>query len=133
DAEDYRRRVLWGEAAGAACDAVCGHGDHRRDWSPHLLSVEPVLVTAKPGDEVKASLRVTDGRDPVTVWACVAGQPGVAMTARPVQDATRPVNVRVPVDASLGRRIIPMWAAPSQDREGEQLTDTYLVIDVSAR
>jgi hypothetical protein len=130
DAEDYRRRVLWGEAAGRACDAVCVHGDHLRDWTPHLLSVEPVLVTAKPGDTVTATLRVTSLRAPVTAWVSVTGQPGFAMTAKPGEDATRPLSYRVPADAPPGRRIIPIWAAPSEERAGEQLTDTYLAVDV---
>lgn len=62
DKEDYRRREKWGQVAGMACDALCG--DHRRDWTPHRVSVEPELQTAKPNSEI--AMRVTrseSGRD----------------------------------------------------------------------
>jgi glyoxylase-like metal-dependent hydrolase (beta-lactamase superfamily II) len=132
DAEDYRRRVQWGEAAGKACDALCVSGDHLRDWTPHLLSVEPVLVTAKPGAEVSVTVRVTAGREPVTVWVSLAGQPGFVMTAKPGQDATRPLTFRVPEGTPPGRHVFSAWAAPSADRASEQLTDSYLAVDVPA-
>ncbi len=54
--EDYKRRAAWGEAAGKACDAICPSGNHRRDWNPHAVSVEPCLVKAKAGGEVRAKV-----------------------------------------------------------------------------
>lgn len=54
--DDYKRRAAWGEAAGKACDAICPSGNHRRDWNPHAVSVEPCLVKAKAGGEVRAKV-----------------------------------------------------------------------------
>src|SRR5262249_39954884 len=57
-AEDFRRRVEWGKAAGKAADAVCVSGRHRHDWDPHRVHVEPLLHRAKPGGTLKAELVV---------------------------------------------------------------------------
>jgi glyoxylase-like metal-dependent hydrolase (beta-lactamase superfamily II) len=58
NAEDYRRRVKWGEASAVAADAISVSGSLRRDWDPNRVTAEPVLQKAKPGAEVKAILRV---------------------------------------------------------------------------
>ncbi|HVL14221.1 MAG TPA: MBL fold metallo-hydrolase, partial [Gemmata sp.] len=63
DKEDYRRRVRWGEAAGKACDALCPGGNHRREWTPHRVAVEPVLQPAKPGDTIRLRFAL-DSLDP---------------------------------------------------------------------
>jgi hypothetical protein len=82
------------------------------------------------------TLRLTAGRDPVTVWAQFEGRPGLAaptgatMSAKPGQDATRPLTFRLPATTLPGRHVIPVWAAPSEERSREQLTDTFLVVDV---
>jgi glyoxylase-like metal-dependent hydrolase (beta-lactamase superfamily II) len=59
-AEDFRRRVQWGRAAAKAADAVCLSGDHRVDWDPHRIHVEPLIQTAKAGHQVKATLVVAN-------------------------------------------------------------------------
>src|SRR5262249_53655573 len=42
-AEDWRRRVQWGEACAKAADAICLSGNHRKDWNPHPIHAEPVV------------------------------------------------------------------------------------------
>jgi glyoxylase-like metal-dependent hydrolase (beta-lactamase superfamily II) len=139
DAEDYRRRVKWGEAAGKACDALSVSGDHLRDWSPLLLSVEPTAVTALPGAEKTITLRVTAGRDPLRIFTVCGGAAGITpsfaleMEAKPGQPATQQFILKLPADAKPGRHIVPFWAAPSELRRGQQLTDGYLVVDVPAK
>jgi glyoxylase-like metal-dependent hydrolase (beta-lactamase superfamily II) len=59
-AEDFRRRVEWGKACAKAADALCVSGNHRRDWDPHRLHVEPVLRKAKPGQALKFTLVLTN-------------------------------------------------------------------------
>ncbi len=56
--EDFRRRVRWGEECARAADAVCVSGNHRHDWDPHRIHVEPLIQRAKPGGTVKATLFV---------------------------------------------------------------------------
>src|SRR5262249_18485305 len=60
NAEDFRRRVRWGQACAAAADAICPSGDHRHDWDLHRVHVEPLLQKARPGNTLKANLLATN-------------------------------------------------------------------------
>lgn len=59
-AEDFRRRVRWGEVSATAADALCPSGNHRRDWDPNRVAVEPLLQKAKPGDQLQFKLRASN-------------------------------------------------------------------------
>jgi glyoxylase-like metal-dependent hydrolase (beta-lactamase superfamily II) len=56
NAEDFRRRVSWAEAAARAADRLSPSGNHRRDWDPHLVAIEPYLVAVRPGQTVAVNL-----------------------------------------------------------------------------
>jgi glyoxylase-like metal-dependent hydrolase (beta-lactamase superfamily II) len=56
NAEDFRRRVEWGKVGAKAADALCISGNHRQDWDPHRIHVEPLVQKARAGDVVKATL-----------------------------------------------------------------------------
>jgi len=60
NAEDFRRRVEWGKAAAKAADALCVSGNHRADWDPHRIHVEPLVQKVKPGATLKATLVVNN-------------------------------------------------------------------------
>jgi glyoxylase-like metal-dependent hydrolase (beta-lactamase superfamily II) len=60
NAEDFRRRVAWGKAAAKAADAVCASGNHRADWDPHRVHVEPLVQKGKGGATLKATLVVNN-------------------------------------------------------------------------
>jgi hypothetical protein len=141
DTEDYRRRVKWGEAAGKACDALSISGDHLRDWSPLLLSVEPTAVTVRPGEAKTITLRVTAGRDPMHIFAVCGGAEDITggfaseYNLRAGQTMGETFVVEVSAGVKAGRYIVSLWAAPwgerfAQQRSNEQLTDSYLVVDV---
>jgi glyoxylase-like metal-dependent hydrolase (beta-lactamase superfamily II) len=56
NAEDFRRRAKWGDEAAKAADAICVSGNHRVDWDPHRVHVEPVLLKARSGATLKGTL-----------------------------------------------------------------------------
>jgi glyoxylase-like metal-dependent hydrolase (beta-lactamase superfamily II) len=58
NADDFRRRVEWAQTAGRAADSLCLSGQHRHDWSPHPVHLEPVLLKAKPGATIAGELVV---------------------------------------------------------------------------
>jgi hypothetical protein len=60
NAEDFRRRVRWGKESAKAADAICVSGNHRHDWDPHCVHVEPLLQKAKPGETLMATLVVNN-------------------------------------------------------------------------
>jgi glyoxylase-like metal-dependent hydrolase (beta-lactamase superfamily II) len=55
-AEDFRRRVQWGQVSAQAADAICVSGSHRVDWDPHRVHVEPLVQKAKAGDTLRGTL-----------------------------------------------------------------------------
>ncbi len=58
NAEDFRRRVRWGQESGRAADVLSPSGNHRHDWNPHHVHIEPVVCKAKAGEVVSATLVV---------------------------------------------------------------------------
>jgi glyoxylase-like metal-dependent hydrolase (beta-lactamase superfamily II) len=56
NAEDFRRRVEWGKVSAKAADAISPSGNHRKDWDPHRIHVEPLLQKVKPGETLKWTL-----------------------------------------------------------------------------
>jgi glyoxylase-like metal-dependent hydrolase (beta-lactamase superfamily II) len=56
NAEDFRRRIQWGEAAAKACDALSPSGQHRKDWNPHRVAVEPFGQKGRAGAALKWTL-----------------------------------------------------------------------------
>jgi glyoxylase-like metal-dependent hydrolase (beta-lactamase superfamily II) len=56
NAEDFRRRVEWGKVSARAADAISPSGNHRKDWDPHRVHVEPLLQKVKPGETLKWTL-----------------------------------------------------------------------------
>jgi glyoxylase-like metal-dependent hydrolase (beta-lactamase superfamily II) len=126
--EDYRRRAAWGEAAGKACDAICPSGNHRRDWNPHAVSVEPCLVKAKAGGEVRAR-----------VWAeANVGGAKVKLHGRgliPDQEwafannrhrQARDFSFTLPADLPKGRHLF----AVSPTAGAGEFADPWLAVDV---
>ncbi|MCU0704240.1 MAG: MBL fold metallo-hydrolase [Fimbriiglobus sp.] len=128
NAEDFRRRAAWGETAGKACDAVCVSGDHRRDWNPHAVSVEPCLVKAKGGAEVRA--KVWAEPTPIGVKIKLRGRgivPDQEWTiAASRQRQTNEVVLKLPEKIEPGRYIftISPTAGPGE------FADPWLAVDV---
>lgn len=58
NADDFKRRVAWAQESGKAADALCVTSDHRHDWNPHHVRVEPVLRKVKAGEAVTVQLVV---------------------------------------------------------------------------
>jgi glyoxylase-like metal-dependent hydrolase (beta-lactamase superfamily II) len=132
DAEDFRRRVRWADAATAAANAVCPSGMLEQDWNPHRVRVEPVRVAARPGATVRCKLVIANALDkPDRVSGEIRwpwGRPTVfderfAAAGR----VERPLEMLVPADAEPGRHVIPITAHGSI---GGEVADPCLVLDV---
>jgi hypothetical protein len=134
DKEDYRRRLRWGEAAAKACDALSISGDHLRDWTPHRVTVEPVVQAAKPGDEitVRVTLSESDRNDPgATITLRGRGlftDHTVAFESGRRQ--TQLVKLKLAATASAGRHVFWVHTA---DRNGPEPVDSYFAVDVVFR
>jgi glyoxylase-like metal-dependent hydrolase (beta-lactamase superfamily II) len=131
DKEDYRRRAKWGEAAAKACDALCISGDHRRDWTPHRVSVEPVLTKAKAGDEITVQVTLSEsGRDDPGATIVLQGRGLFAdetLTFGAGAKQTKAVKVRLAATLPAGRHVF--WVRCT-DKTGSDFADPYFAVDV---
>jgi glyoxylase-like metal-dependent hydrolase (beta-lactamase superfamily II) len=132
-AEDYKRRVKWGEAAAKATDALCVSGNHQWDWNPNRVEFEPHLQTAKPGDAVQATLRVNNtSAKAQTVTLHIRGRGIVTdatetFTLNAGTSKQTAVALKVSATAKPGRHIIEVQ---SRDSAGPHGSDCYFAIDV---
>ena len=134
-AEDFRRRVRWGEAAGKACDALCVSGDHREDWTPHRVTVEPVLQTVPAGGQFRATIRVHGGPSARTVTARLRGRGLVpdqefAAIGRDGQRLGVEWTFALPRDLPAGRYV---FAVVVRDESGAEPVDPCVAVDVPGR
>src|SRR5207245_1283594 len=73
--EDWKRRVKWGEAGARAADALCPSGNHRHDWDPSRVRVEPLLHKAKTGATLRAALVASNVlKQPQTLTVALEGR-----------------------------------------------------------
>jgi hypothetical protein len=132
-AEDYRRRARWGIAAGKAADALCLSGHHEWDWNPNRIEFEPHLQTAKPGDKLKALLRVNTSQIGVSGTTSILGRGIVTdrvLKYRVASLSNREfeLDVSVAKDVKPGRHIIEVRS--TDDWFGAEGCDCYFAVDV---
>jgi hypothetical protein len=131
NAEDFRRRVQWGHAAAKAADALSPTGDHRADWDPHRIHVEPLMQKAKPGATVKGTLVVTNPL--ATKEKRIVRLHGRGLTGDqtwPVEVAAgatveREISVRLPDTLGPGRHVFALSA------DGDS-SDAFFVVEVTS-
>jgi|GEM_PF-1843198 len=130
NAEDYRRRVLWGKSAAKACDALCVTGDHRKDWSPHTVDVEPVRMTAKPGESLGTTLRIAPGLGPIRVTFHGRGiVPDQTWDFDAPQGTSRTITIVLPENLPAGRHV---FAISPVGPHGE-FADPSFAVDVMGK
>lgn len=131
--EDFRRRVAWGEAGAKAADALSPSSNHRHDWDPHRVRVEPVVFKARPGAMLKGVLVVSNplargrkltvtlegrGLTPDQTWPVEVGA-GAA--------ARRDITLRLGERAPAGRHVFALRATEAGETDG---SDAFLAVDV---
>ena len=131
--EDYRRRVKWGEAAGKAADALCLSGSHLRDWTPHRVTVEPVLQAAMPGAAVTVRIGVEGSNRPDDATTVTLRGRGVfpdVATAFPAQAGcqVKEVKVSLPTVIAPGTHV---FIASVEDSSGIDSADPYFAVTVT--
>ena len=133
NAEDYRRRVKWGEESAKAADALCVSGRHRREWDPYRVQATPLLQKAKPGATVKVEVVATAvGDKPETFTISLDGHGLVldqawTVEAMPGQPKSFPVELKLSPDVKPGRHIFPIRVRESI---GVDALDVFFAIDV---
>lgn len=134
NAEDYRRRVKWGEASAAAADAICASGNHRIDWDPYRVQAIPILQKAKPGDTIKATLVATSLRARAESFTIILNGRGLcpdqSWTVAVPAGQSREAEIALKLVATIapGRHVFPLRIL--EDNEPSQI-DAFLAVDVA--
>jgi glyoxylase-like metal-dependent hydrolase (beta-lactamase superfamily II) len=132
-AEDFRRRVAWGESAARAADALSPSGNHMHDWNPHHLRVEPLVQKARAGAPLKAELviaNVLDGARKLRVELHGRGlTPEQAWDLEVAANETTRRELTIPLGAATpaGRQVFALRAV---GLDGSDSSDAFLVADV---
>jgi glyoxylase-like metal-dependent hydrolase (beta-lactamase superfamily II) len=133
NAEDWKRRVEWGEVSARAADAVCPSGNHRHDWDPSRVHVEPLLHRARPGAMLRGTLVATNvlpRPQRLTVELSGHGEPvdqTWVLEAPAKGTVRRAVTFRLGDRLSEGRHVFPLRVM-----EGTALdpSDAFVAVDV---
>ena len=132
-AEDFRRRVKWGEECARAADLICPTGNHRHDWDPHRVHVEPLLQQAKPGETIKAMLVLSNPMGRVAKVTAMLNGRGVTgdesweLEAAAGRTAKVEMRIRLTGDIATGRYVFVVHASNSS---GPDSSDAFLVVDI---
>jgi glyoxylase-like metal-dependent hydrolase (beta-lactamase superfamily II) len=135
NAEDFRRRVEWGKDGAKAANALCVSGNHRLDWDPHRVHIEPLVQRAKPGDVLKATLVGSNPlRKQVSLSVRLEGRgltPDQTWNLDIAAASTVRKEVSLPLSdkAAAGRQILALRVNEGNVVDG---SDAFLAIDVGA-
>jgi glyoxylase-like metal-dependent hydrolase (beta-lactamase superfamily II) len=131
--EDFARRVRWAEAAAAAADALSPSGQHRFDWDPHRIAIEPALESVRPGSTHRFQLAVNNPLDKREVLdfrlagrGLFADQTGT-LAIDSHASARRELELRIAPSAPRGQHVFPLIAVRG---DVEDPADVLLVLRV---
>jgi len=133
NAEDYRRRVKWGETSAVAADKIAVSGNHRHDWDPNRITAEPVLHKAKAGGTVQALLKVqnpSSKADKVTVTLQGRGHfadQSWTLDVGAGKSAEQAFSLTLPKELKPGRHV---FLLRNRDAGGVEGCDSFVAVDV---
>lgn len=132
--EDFRRRVQWGKAAQAACDALAPRGNGHVDWFPQRVRVEPILCKAKPGDEVQVNLFVDAGLPQQESLTVTIEGPGIAVPlVKKLEVAANGTAKQFYPTFTLRKDIAPgrhVYRVRAESEAGIDPADAFVLVDV---
>jgi glyoxylase-like metal-dependent hydrolase (beta-lactamase superfamily II) len=125
--EDWRRRVAWAEASAQAADRLSPTGDHRRDWDPHRVRVEPFIPRVTQGGDVRAEIVLSSGAEPLVVR--LEGRGHFPDQTIPITAVRTPFRVRL-THPLAGRTVFPLRVTRN-DGSDEEGSDCRFVLEPS--
>ena len=135
NAEDFQRRVAWGQAAAKAADAISPSGHFRRDWNPSRVQVEPLLVRTSAGETAKTTV-VIDNPLPQSETlrlrldhGSVASPWSQEITINENGTARIELKFQVADQLPAGRHIVPLIVT-SQAGDIEDGADSFVVVEI---
>lgn len=131
NAEDFRRRRDFAERAAKLADQLSVHGDHRLDWDPQRVRVEPLVneVGAERVARVKIIVNNPTGeRTRYRVRRPGSVSPGAEFVwADPQRETAHDFEIRLEPTVRPGRHVYHLLI---EDQTGVDPSDTFCILDV---
>jgi glyoxylase-like metal-dependent hydrolase (beta-lactamase superfamily II) len=133
NAEDFRRRVEWGKASARAADALCLSGNHRHDWNPNRIHVEPLVQEVRPGALIRCRVEVENRLARKEVLHLTIEGRGyfpdqvVDLEVHAGQNATKELPIRISDTIKPGRHIFIVRGASGTEPDQ---SDAFVGVDV---
>jgi glyoxylase-like metal-dependent hydrolase (beta-lactamase superfamily II) len=133
NAEDFRRRVQWGQVSAKAADAVCPSGNHRQDWDINRVAVRPLLQTVRRGATVQATLVAANALNHRQSLAFIlegrelTAEQRLTLDVPAGQTRELPFAFRLDDGVKLGRQVLILRGDYAGEADG---SDALLVLDV---
>lgn len=103
---DAQRRLEWAQAAGKSADRLSASGNHRVDWDPCLVIVEPFATRTAPGRDVGVEILIRNpSRRDASLQIYIAGRGITADVSRTIH-VKADDSVRVPLSFRVGDRVM---------------------------
>lgn len=132
-AEDFCRRRDFARTAVQIADQLSPSGDHRVDWDPQRVRIEPLITPAQPNATVKCRLVIQNPtRSPAAFVIRPARTDIVADSewklAAPAEgEHSIDLTLTVAPDTPRGRHVVPFWVRTT---DGLDPSDTFVVLEV---
>ena len=131
--EDFRRRREFAVRAGSLADQISPHGDHRLDWNPQRVRVEPLICPAPAGTKVRIKLVADNPLKTTASYRICSARPEFSSSKRwmliAAGESTTSIDIEleVPQSAPAGRIVVPLIVEVDG---GIDPSDTFVVLDV---
>ena len=134
--EDFELRKRWAESAIAAADALSPSGDHRVDWDPHRVRIEPVRLAAEPGQALSLEVVAANPTANPHELSLIADDhvgirvEPIVLKALPSQETRRKLEVKLAEGLTAGRHVLTFHGT----RDGKpDPADVFVVFDVKPK
>ena len=131
--EDFRRRRDFARQAAALADRLSPSGDHRIDWDPQRVRIEPLISTASPSKPVHLRIVASNPSREAITYVIRSTRPGIVadgewkLVAPAQSEASLNITLTVNHDVPAGRHVVPFVV---EDATGLDSSDTFAVLEV---
>jgi hypothetical protein len=112
---------------------MCVSGNHRRDWDPHRVHVEPLIHKARPGATLKATLVAGNPLPAREKLAAILEGRGLAEDQRWEMEVAGGGSTRLDITVRLGEKLpAGRHVLTLRVLEGDRVdgSDAFLAVDV---
>lgn len=131
--EDFRRRRDFARQAADLADRLSPSGDHRIDWDPQRVRIEPLISAASRSKEVLLRIAANNPSSKPVTYVIRPARTDIIADAewKLVIPAESEESLEITLDVTSqltpGRHVIPLWV---QADRGLNSSDTFAVLEV---